>query len=298
MQTVDENQSMGVSNESAEVSLLDVIQQSWKRVLVLTLFGLLVGVVASFVMTKYYRAEVVVSASESDSGAAGATSQLAQLAGIAGIGLASGGSGYRQEAIATLRSHETAREFIQSKNIAAILAPDEYRGTTDGGANDIEVNDQRINRVTDFFQKHVLDVREDRRTGMVVVSILWSDPRVSAEWANALVRLTDEKLRGRRRIDAKKSLELLEEVIAQTNAVELKQTLYRMYQFELEKLMQTQVRDSLFFRIIDPATPPDEKDYVVPDPKLLIGGGVLLGFFSGLGVAVFLSQRRRVRSRH
>lgn len=286
---------MSIANNSdATTSLWDVIRREWKLIVTFTLVGLLVGGATSLLLTKRYRAEVVVAASETDPSAVGSASQLAQLAGIAGIGLVANGSGYRQEAVATLRSRETAREFIQSKNIATILDPDDGPNRAGGEAEEAEAVDQWINRVTDFFQRRVLDVREDRRTGMVVVSILWTDPKVAAEWANSFVQLTDDKLRARRKHDTDGNLKLLDEVIARTIAVDLKQTLYRMYQLELEKQMQAQVRGSLFFRIIDPAVPPDRKNYMTPNLKLLIGGGILLGCFAGIGLAVLRPARRQV----
>lgn len=274
------------------LSLVRLIQGHWLLIVVCAGAGLLAGIVAYFVLPRVYRAEVTVATTEADMLHGSGLSQLAQLSGLAGMALPSGGASYRQEAIATLRSREIARDFIAKERIANLIDPD-YPETskTDEAAG--SEDSEWLNRVTTRFQDRILDIREDRRSGMIIVAIDWQQPEIAASWANSLVKLADERLRLRRRRNADDTLALIESAINKTTVVELRQALYRMYQIELEKKMQTQVNESIFFRIIDPAVPPDIRRPISPDPRFLLLGSALFGLVCGILLAMLRSARGR-----
>lgn len=273
--------------------LLWLLRTYWLRIAVCGAIGIVVGVSVYFVLPKSYRADVTVATTEAEMFSGSGLSQLAQLSGFAGMALPTAGSSYRQEAIATLKSREIIREFIEQENIAKII---KSRFPVLETASPSEQVDW-LNRVTSKFQHRILDVRDDRRSGMIVVAISWTDPEVAAAWANGFVALADERLRLRRRRNADESLALIEDVISKTNVVDLRQTLYRMYQMELERKIQTQVNESIFFRIIDPAVPPDARKPSSPDIRFLVVGSALMGLVTGLALSIFSGLRSRVDSR-
>ena len=43
--------------------------------------------------------------------------------------------------------------------------------------------------------KSILSVDEDKKSGLISLSISWKDPEVAAEWANDLVKQLNEQLR-------------------------------------------------------------------------------------------------------
>lgn len=272
------------------LSLLQLVSRY--RLLIGTgaILGLAVGIGAYLLLPKSYRAEVVVATTEGEA-LSGGISQLAQLSGLAGMMLPSTSSSYRQEALATLKSREIARAFVDSNEIARLLDRQYPDAATINGMA-VSERDQLTNRVVDRFLDDVLDVREDRRSGMITVAVKWRKPDVAAAWANGIVKLADERLRLRRRHNADDSLVLIQDAIDKTTVTELRQTLYRMYQMALEKKLQTQVSESIFFRIIDPATPPDIRRPYWPDKRLLIIASTLIGLSSGLGISMLLASRR------
>lgn len=282
---------MPVPESDQSLSLIQLINRYWLTIAACGLLGFLVGVSAYFLLPKSYRAEVVVATTEADIFNGGGMSQLAQLSGLAGMTLPSASSSYRQEAIATIKSRDIAKTFI-SKNDIAQSIDSTYPELESLEGMTVAQRDERLDRATERFLTRVLDVREDRRSGMIVVAVTWGEPRVAAAWANGLVELADDRLRTRRRRNADDNLVLIEDAISKTSTIELRQTLYRMFQLELEKKLQTQVKDSIFFRIIDPAVPPDIRRPHSPDTRLVIIGSTLLGCLLGLGLSMFLASRR------
>ena len=45
--------------------------------------------------------------------------------------------------------------------------------------------------------KSILSVDEDKKSGLISLSISWKDPEVAAQWANDLVKQLNEQLTGK-----------------------------------------------------------------------------------------------------
>jgi len=245
-------------------------------------FCLAVAAAFAFLTEPVYRAQAVllpVSASEQDgllSGLQG--SGLGSLAGLAGIELGAGDE-FRKEALALLTSRDFTVRFIEDEKLLPLLFAKKW----DERAQRWRVEESKIPTIDqglERFDRSVRKVTEDRRNGLVLVSIEWPDRQRATQWANTLVARANAELRRRTIDDSERRLEFLRRELAKTDVVGLQQTLYRMMESELRKITIASVREQYAFRVVDPARVPLKNRQVRPRRALdlLLGFGVALAF--------------------
>jgi uncharacterized protein involved in exopolysaccharide biosynthesis len=142
-----------------------------------------------------------------------------------------------------------------------------------------------------FFTERVKRVDEDRRTGLVTVSMEWTDRTAAAHWANQYVRRANDLLRARAMQEAKSSLEFLDRELNNAGTVEVREAMFQLVEAQKKQQMLATVRQDYIFHIIDPAVVVDEERFVKPKRFLVV---VACGFLGGfIGVAIVLYRARR-----
>ena len=266
----------GAARQSVEPSdYLLIIREHWLTLLVWSIVGFLLGLGISFGLPREYRAEVVV-APASDSATEGVARSLGSSLGGLG-GLITGAlpsSGNNAEYLAVLKSRALIERFIASRGLMQeILRP---RGFT--ALLPVKAREPTMARAVHRFQNDIRSISEDRRTGIVTLSIEWTDRSVAAEWANAYVKLGNDAIREKVSQDSKRTLDYLSQQIEKTSLIDLRQTLFKVVEAQQRTLALAETRPEYAFRIIDPATPPDPTDRSSP----------VRGIFAGAGLALFL----------
>lgn len=258
------------------------------------LFGVAFGFYSSQ-SPRMYRSEVLVTVVEdAASGAGGGASGVERLGAVASIvGLSLGGTqARRSEYIALLSSRRLIAEFIASKDLLPVL----YAGSWDaanGAWNSSGSNREppTINSAIAYFSNKVLFVVEDRKTGLVRISIEWSDPELAATWANDLVSLVNADVRKTTIADAKSTLEFLNTEVQRTSEIQIRDGIYRLIEGSLSRIALANVQQEYALKILDPARAPDPQQFVRPRPLLAAIAGAVLG--GGFGLLVLLWRSRR-----
>jgi uncharacterized protein involved in exopolysaccharide biosynthesis len=254
-------------------TLVRIVGRRWMVVIGCSVVGALGAAIAALVATSLYTAQVVVTEVADDSLGASASmfGQLGGLASLAGVNLSGSQSG--KESKALLKSYRLVDEFIRRKDILPQIYPEVAAGN--------------ISRSQWFgvrrFRSNVLSIREDSRTGLITVSIKWSDPKIAAQWANDFVGLANELLRVRSIEESTRNIAYLNKQIVATDIVELRSVMYRLIESETKKLMLANARVDHAFTVVDPAVPPELRT----SPRRTIM--VIFGFVSGLAAGVFLA---------
>lgn len=248
-----------------------------------------ISVVTALVMTPVYRAEVVVSEVEEQRAPAGAAALLGQFGGLAGMaGLDISGLGTKRgQAKAVLQSRMIVEEFIRRNELRQVLYPERSPESLPS-----------LWIATDDFVNYTRTVREDPRTGLLVVSIEWTDPVAAAEWANGLVALANELLRERDRADAERSIAYLREQLKDNSVVELQQVLYRLIEKEMQTLVLANARAEYAFSTIDPANPPESRIRPRRTIITVLGtfvGGLLALLVAGLRQTIKKQKQRAIK---
>jgi uncharacterized protein involved in exopolysaccharide biosynthesis len=238
------------------------------------------GVIYALNAQEWWRADVVLAPADKKA-LPGALGQLGGLASLAGVNLGGGGD---QEPLAVLRSKGFAREFVTEQGLMPVLLKDVK--STDGKPLDIR------DALREF--EKVRSVSDDKKTGLVTLGIRWKDPETAANWANLLVKRLNERLRAQALADSQRNVDFLQKEMSATSVVSLQQSMGRVLEGEMQKLMLARGNEEFAFKVIDPATPPKLRD--APKRGLIAVVATLAGGFFGL-LAVFLRKAVRERRR-
>jgi uncharacterized protein involved in exopolysaccharide biosynthesis len=239
------------------------------------------GVLYSFTATKWYQAEVVLSYANQKN-AQSPLSQLSGLAGLVGFNLPNSTD---PEPLAVLRSKGFARRFIEGKGIERELIRED---------NALHIGSPDLRDAVAFFDRRIRAVVDDKKTGLVTVSVRWKDSTTASLWANDLVRQLNDELQSRAELEASRNLAFLKEELAQTSVLSLQQAIGRLVESEMQKEMLAKESREFAFHVIDAAVPPKKWD----SPKRLAVSLVsaLLGLLAGAGYVLMTDPRRWRRS--
>ena len=262
-----------------EIDLHQVLKILWRGKLVvigITAVIALAAVAYALLATKWYRSEVLLAPAEAKS-APSLSGELGGLAALAGVSV--GGSD-DAEALAVLKSRELARDFIDGLGLLPRFFADDWDATgkkwRDGDAKQWP----DLRDAVEYFHEKVLSVTSDRQTGLATLAIEWKDPKVAAEWAGELVRRVNARMRERALREADANVKYLQEELAKTDVVSLQQSIGRLLESELQKLMLARGNEEFAFRVIDPAEA--SKDPAWPNILLIVVVGTILGMIAGV----------------
>ena len=265
----------------------------WRLILAFGIVFGLAALLAAMLVRPIYRASITIMPVQDSSNArllGNLGGQLGGLAALAGVSLDSSGTS-KSEALAVLQSRDLISRFIAENDLLPVLfqkdwSSDESKWLATGA--DVPSDEDGYIRFVDA----VLDVAEDRSTGIVEVSVEWFSPELAADWANKLVALTNSRMRERAILETEQSIKFLKEILSRTDLVDLRQSLFRVLESQMQQAMLANIRQQFAFTVIDPATAPDSDRYVWPRKPLFLLAGLLVGTVAGI-LLVFIGIVRR-----
>ncbi|MBS0373471.1 MAG: hypothetical protein JSR73_02755 [Proteobacteria bacterium] len=273
--------------------LLRALRQDYRAVLVILAVTIGASIVLALVTPATYRSEAVVAPTPDDGGAgalAGLASQFGGLAALAGVSVGKGGNW--QEAIATLRSRHLIEELVRQDELLPVLFADRWDGPAKSWRASLGRGAPTMGDAVQLFERKILQVREDLKSGLVTVRVEWRDPELAARWANDLVALADAELRGKSIANASAALEALSVEFRNAEAVELRTAVARLIEAQLKSKLVAGIRKEYAFRVIDRAVASDRDKRVFPTrTAIVIAGGLLGGVLSFLWVVMRRSWR-------
>ena len=146
------------------------------------------------------------------------------------------------------------------------------------------------------FDRRVRAVDEDRRTGLVTLSIEWRDRKVAADWANDMVRRANARMQARSIDEARRTIEYLTREASSEDSVAVREGLYKIVESQYKSMALASVRQDFAFRVIDAAVPPDADDIAFPRRAVFAAVGGFVGLLIG-GVLLLFEVRRRPNNR-
>jgi uncharacterized protein involved in exopolysaccharide biosynthesis len=266
-------QGFGATTDD-EISLRELWDILWRGkwiIIAVTAVFAVASVAYALVQTEWYRAEVLLAPAEERS-AQGLGGQLGGLAALAGVSVGGGGS---VEPIAVLKSREFARAFIEDFDLVPVFFHEQWDAASGAWLGDDPEQWPEIRDAIKYLHDNVLNVSQELDTGLVTLAIEWTNPEVAAEWAKELVVRLNERLRERALKEAETNVAYLQAELAQTSVVTLQQSIGRLLESELQKLMLARGNEEFAFRVIDAASPPKER--VRPKRALIAVVGTILG---------------------
>ena len=274
-----------------EISLFDIwrilARFKW-MILALTVLSALASTLFALLMTPLYRAEVLIAPVTERDNNSRLAAQLDEFGGIAALaGINTERGGRKNEAIATLKSRMITEQFIKNEKLLPVLFQNKWDAENqrwdDADPDDIPT----MGDAYELFDEEVRRISEDRKTGLVVLSIEWEDPDEAARWANELVRRVNALLRKKAVMESESAISYVQEQLKQTSVVELQQVLHRLIESEMKEIILAKINEEFAFRVIDPAVAAEEA--FKPNTPLLLLLGAMLGILGSVILALFLN---------
>jgi len=282
-------QALGAPDD--EISLRELWGILWRGkwiVIALTAVFAVGSVAYALLAQEWYRAEVLLAPAEAQS-TSGLGGQLGGLAALAGVTV---GDGDSAEALAVLESRDFARSFIEDKNLLPVFFAEKWDPAAGRWLGDDPAEWPEIRDAVKYFQEKVLRASQDRQSGLVTLAVEWTDPEIAADWAGTLVQRLNSRLREGALAEAETNVAYLQSELAQTNVVTLQQSIGRLLESELQKLMLARGNEEFAFRTLDSASPPKERSR--PKRSLIAIIGPMLGGILGV-LLVFVRNAMRER---
>jgi uncharacterized protein involved in exopolysaccharide biosynthesis len=255
-------------------NLFAVAVASWRPATAMIVAFTALALVVAFVLPPVYKAEVVLAPAEGDTSTVrGLASQLGDVAQLAGLNLS--GDNTRAVSVATLKSRALVEGFIQENHLLPVLFSAEWDAAKGRWKRTDVVDQPTIWDAYRKFDKRIRVIDEDRRTGLVTLTIQWRDPVQAASWANELVSRTNAVLRAKAIDESERTIKYLQKQVDNASSIEVRQLLFRLIEAEMNKIAVANAREQYAFRVIDPAVVPRRR--ASPLRSLI----VLAGFFLG-----------------
>lgn len=279
-----------------EIDLRELFSVLWngkKLIIGITAIFALVSVFYALSIPNQYRATALVSPAEgSGGGLSGALGQLGGLASLAGVSIGGGESSEAQVAQEIMRSRGFIEEFISENNLAVeVFAAEGW----DMGSNQLEINsdiydvdsllwvrDAPAGKTAEpsgweLFKKFsgMFSVSEDKKTGMVSISVEYFSPELAKEWVDRLVIGINQHMQSRKLEKVNINIQYLEAQIQKTSIAEMREVFYTIIEEQIKSKMLAEASPEYAFVTVSPAMVPEEKSQ--PKRALICILGTLLG---------------------
>lgn len=297
---------LATTSHSSEVTLRDfslfIWRNRWFALIASGLCALLAGTLAEVLPSQYEADVTLVPAMQQNSASglgslASTLSQVSGLASLAGVKLGSD-TEFEAEALATLQSRLLTNDYIRQNNLMPILFSDYWNASTRKWSTYDNGNPPTLWDADRLFEKHLRSLKEDSKSGVITFTITWHNAALAAEWANGLVKLTNDYLRQQDINETNRDIAYLKKEIDNTSDVGLKDAIYAIMETEIRDEMIAKGKTEFALHIIDPAVPPQKKSF--PQPLLWTIGaafaGLILGFLVGV-VRETLAEESRYSER-
>jgi uncharacterized protein involved in exopolysaccharide biosynthesis len=265
-------------------------QQKWLVLGITVLFA--TGSIAyAKLAQEWWRAEALLVASEQKgSGLSGSLGALGGLAGIAGINLEGDETA---EPLAMLQSKDFIAAFIDDEHLLPILFAKRWDAAAKTWLGD-EKDWPDVRDGIRMFQRRVLGVSEDPTSRLITVSVTWTDAQLATKWANMLVERLNTRMRDRALREAERNVAFLRQELARADVVTLQDSVARLLEREMQKMMLARGNPEYSFRVVDRASVP--KWRASPNRIQVVLLGSLTGGITAVFVAVLLGRRRAKRT--
>lgn len=304
---------MNAQPEEDTIDLRELLAELWRNRWRVMLFPAVFGAITLvYVMSvdNIYRASVVLAPADGDAGGglAALAGQFGGLASLAGISLG-GGESATANAIAIMKSERFIRDFIKDVDGKKKMYPDQWDAqnnrwrppgafgsalasiksalTGSGKTSEryLDPNEPTDTSVHEEFTGDYFSVSEDKKTGLITVSMETKDPELSVHWVTRIVEMLNSTMRIDAMEKTEKSVAFLEQELRKTQIVEMQKSINQLIEAQIKSKMMANVSEEYAFKTLAPAVVPEKQ--VFPKRLIMLLGGTFLGLVFGVGLVFF-----------
>ena len=280
-----------------EIDLRELFGVLWAgkiKIIAITAVFALASVIYALSVPNQYKATALLSPAQSSGGGlSGALGQLGGLASLAGVNIGGGESSEAQVAQEIMKSWNFIEGFIKSNDLAVeIYAAEGWSKSS----NSLQINSDLYDESNsqwlvenndtgelgppsswklfgDFLG--MLSVSEDKKSGLVSVSIEYYSPQIAKHWLDLYVAAINGHMQERKMAEVTRNITYLEAQIKKTNIAEMKEVFYTIIEEQIKSKMLAEASPDYAFVPVSPSMVPEEKSQ--PKRALICILGTLLG---------------------
>ncbi|RZQ38841.1 LPS O-antigen length regulator [Vibrio vulnificus] len=290
-----------------EIDLRELFNALWKGkwIIIVTTFVFAVGsVLYALSLPNIYKSDALLAPAESSNGGglSKMAGQLGGLAALAGVNLGGGETSQTDLAVQVMKSRQFVEAFINKHDL---LVPLMAAKDWDLANNKLLLDEELYNPNTgewlrepngmrgaiptaqeafEVFSKEVLDVSQDKDSGLYTISVKNYSPYVAQQWVNWLIEDINKVMRERTIAETSQNLAYLNTQLQKTAVADMQSTFYKLIEEQTKSLMLAEVQDEFVFKIIDPSVLPEIKSS--PKRTMICLLGTVLGFVLGMVVVL------------
>ena len=290
-----------------EIDLRELFAVLWAgkiKIIVITAVFAVASVIYALSVPYQYKATALLAPAQSDGGGlSGALGQLGGLASLAGVSLGGGESGEAQIAQEIMKSWSYIEGFIADNNIAVEVYAAEGWSK---GSNELQIDDDLYDTETKIWSvendttgevgppsswklfesfSERLTVSEDKKSGLVSVSIEYYSPQIAKQWVDMYVQSINRFMQQRQVDKVTRNINYLQEQIEKTSIAQMQEVFYTIIEEQTKNKMLAEASPEYAFVAVGPSMVPE----LTSQPKralICILGALLGGMFSVLMVLI------------
>jgi len=296
-----------------EIDLRELFGALWAgslKIIAITAVFAFVSVIYAVSLSNQYKASVLLAPAQSDSSdLSGALGQLGGLASLAGVDIGGGDRSEAKMALEIMKSWSFIDGFIADNNLAVELCAVQDWSQ---GSNELLINDgfydtenkQWLSSKNEcevrgppsswaLFQafSERLVVSENKKLGLVTVSIEYYSPLIAKRWLDMYVAAINEHMQQRQMEKVTNNINYLQVQIEKTSLAEMREVFFSLIAEQTKNKMVAEASPEYAFVAVSPSMVPE----VTSQPRRLficIFGTLLGGILSVLLVLVMHYARK------
>ena len=296
-----------------EIDLRELFGALWagsRKIIAITAVFAFVSVIYALSLSDQYKATVLLAPAQSDGAdLSGALGQLGGLASLAGVDIGSGDSSAAQMAQEIMKSWSFIDVFIAENNISVEVYAAEGWSR---GSNELQIDDDIYDAETKtwlvendntgevgppsswvLFQafSERLVVSENKKSGLVSVSIEYYSPQIAKQWLDMYVAAINAHMQQRQMEKVTNNINYLQAQIENTSIAEMREVFYTIIAQQTKNKMLAEASPEYAFVAVSPSMVPE----VTSQPQrrfICILGTLLGGMLSVLLVLVMHYARK------
>jgi uncharacterized protein involved in exopolysaccharide biosynthesis len=294
-----------------EIDLRELFGVLWAgkiKIIAITAVFAVASIIYALSIPNQYKATALLAPTKSSGGLSGALGQLSGLASLAGVSIGKGESNEGQIAQEIMKSWSYIEGFIADNDLAVeVFAAQGWSK----GSNELQINGDLYDTenkqwlagdgsgVTGppsswslflAFSRR-LAVSEDKKSGLVSVSIEYYSPLIAKQWVDMYVESINRFMQQRQVDKVTRNIVYLQEQIEKTSIAEMQEVFYTIIEEQTKSKMLAEASPEYAFVVVGPSMLPELKS----QPKrstICILGTLLGGMLSVLLVLVMHYARK------
>jgi LPS O-antigen subunit length determinant protein (WzzB/FepE family) len=279
-----------------EIDLRELFGVLWagkiKIIAITAVFAIASVIYALSVPNQYKATALLAPAQSSGGGLSGALGQLGGLASLAGVSIGGGESSEAQIAQEIMKSWNFIESFIADNDLAVeVFAAEGWSK----GSNELQINDDVYDTQNKqwLIENEVglvgppsswslfkafsgrLAVSEDKKSGLVSVSIEYYSPQIAKQWLDMYVSAVNAHMQQRKVAKVTNNINYLQAQIEKTSIAEMREVFYTIIEEQTKNKMVAEASPEYAFVAVSPSMVPEEKSQ--PKRALICILGTLLG---------------------